>query len=204
MGREFCARISASGCVCADPRPDQELHGGDYSRMIAQHLRKGVSIQYRLHLSFGILLALACCSSPIGRAAQDGGTTRSESGCTLRIHVDGLRNSTGVVGSVIFKSPDGWPEDTKKAFRHGPTPIAPGQREATVVWEDLPPGDYGVAAIHDENRNHKLDRNLIGIPKEGFGFANNPHVVLSAPPFNSAIVHVGCPVTETTIHMQYK
>ncbi len=75
---------------------------------------------------------------------------------------------------------------------------------ATVLWENLPPGDYGVAAIHDENRNAKLDRNLIGIPKEGFGFGNNPHVGLSAPPFQSAIVHVGCPVTETTIHLQYR
>lgn len=125
-------------------------------------------------------------------------------GCTLRIHVDGLRNSTGVVGSVVFKSADGWPEDPNKAFRRGPTPILPGDRQATVVWEHLPPGDYGVAAIHDENRNAKLDRNLIGIPKEGFGFANNPHVGLSAPAFSSAVVHVGCPVTETTIHLQYR
>lgn len=124
--------------------------------------------------------------------------------CTLRLHVDGLRNSTGVVGSILFKSPDGWPEDKNKSFRHGPTPIAPNQRQATVVWNDLPPGDYGVAVIHDENRNAKLDRNLIGIPKEGFGFANNPHVGLSAPPFHAAIVNVRCPATDTNIHLQYK
>jgi len=118
--------------------------------------------------------------------------------------VDGLRNSNGVVGSTIFKSPAGWPEDNSKSFRHGPTSIAPGERQATVVWEHLPPGDYAVAAIHDENRNAKLDRNFIGIPKEGFGFANNPHVGLSAPPFGAAIVHVQCPTTETAIHLQYK
>jgi len=127
----------------------------------------------------------------------------SAPGCTLRIHVDGLRNSNGVVGSVIFKSPDGWPEDPKKAFRRGPTPIPDGRREATVVW-NLPPGNYAVAAIHDENRNAKLDRNFIGIPREGFGFANNPHVGLSAPPFHAAVVHVQCPSTETAIHLQYK
>jgi uncharacterized protein (DUF2141 family) len=140
---------------------------------------------------------------PANGVAQDG-ASNSEGSCTLRIHVDGLRNSTGVVGSVVFKSADGWPEDPKKAFRRGPTSIVPGDRQATVVWDHLPPGDYGVAAIHDENRNAKLDRNLIGIPKEGFGFANNPHVGLSSPPFPSAVVHVGCPVTETTIHLQYR
>ena len=173
------------------------------SAMMGRHLT-GVSIRRTFYSSCVILLGLASCLWPVGLAAQDGDATKTASGCTLRVHVDGLRNSIGVVGSVIFTSPDGWPEDTKKAFRHGPTPIPAGERSATVVWNDLPPGDYGVAAIHDENRNAKLDRNVIGIPKEGFGFANNPHVGLSAPPFQSAIVHVGCPVTETTIHLQYK
>ena len=74
----------------------------------------------------------------------------------------------------------------------------------TAVIEDVPPGEYGVVTIHDENKNRKLDRNFIGIPKEGFGFANNPHVGLSAPAFAMAMVHVSCPVTETNIHIIYK
>jgi uncharacterized protein (DUF2141 family) len=45
---------------------------------------------------------------------------------------------------------------------------------------------------------------MFGIPKEGFGFANNPHVALSAPAFKVALVHVLCPATETAIHLQYK
>lgn len=91
-----------------------------------------------------------------------------------------------------------------KALHHWPTPIAASAHEATAVMENLPPGDYGVVAIHDENKNRKLDRNFLGIPKEGFGFANNPHIVLSAPSYQAAIVHVTCPVTETTIHIIYK
>jgi uncharacterized protein (DUF2141 family) len=125
-------------------------------------------------------------------------------GCTLRIHVDGLRNSTGVVGAAIFASREGWPEDMSKTVHHWPTPIPPGASEATAIIENLPVGDYGIVAIHDENKNHKLDRNFIGVPKEGFGFANNPHVGLSAPSFDAAIVHVTCPVTEINIHMIYK
>lgn len=128
----------------------------------------------------------------------------TETDCTLRIHVDGLRNSTGVVGAAIFRSPDGWPEDMKKALNHWPTPIAPNAHDATAVMKNLPPGNYGVVAIHDENRNRKLDRNFLGIPKEGFGFANNPHVGLSAPSYQAALVHVTCPVTEINIHLIYK
>jgi uncharacterized protein (DUF2141 family) len=160
----------------------------------------------RMRLLRPCLLLSAVLLTASSTLADSAGITEnsSASNCVLRIHVNGLRNSKGVVGSVIFKSPDGWPEDIRKAFRTGPTPIAPRQRQATVVWHDLPPGVYGVAAIHDENSNAKLDRNLFGVPKEGFGFANNPHVGLSAPSFRQALVHVRCPTTDTTIHLQYK
>jgi uncharacterized protein (DUF2141 family) len=150
-----------------------------------------------LILGFFLVGSLACAQAgPQGANAA--------CGCTLRIRVDGLRNSTGVVGVAIFKTRDGWPEDMSKTVNHWPTPITPGAREATAVMQNLPPGDYGVVAIHDENKNHKLDRNFIGIPKEGFGFANNPHVGLSAPPFGAAIAHVACPVTDINIHLIYK
>jgi uncharacterized protein (DUF2141 family) len=118
--------------------------------------------------------------------------------------VDGFRNTRGNLGTILFSSSPGWPEDKSKAFRHGPAPIDKATRTAVAEWPNLLPGDYGVAVIHDENSNAKLDRNLIGIPKEGFGFANNPHVALTAPAFQQALVHVSCPVTETTIHLQYK
>ena len=125
-------------------------------------------------------------------------------GCTLRIHVDGLRNSTGVVGTVLFASPDGFPDKVSGAFRAGPTSIPAGQREVTAVWDRIPAGDYAVLALHDENANAKLDRNMFGWPKEGFGFANNPRIFLAPPPFQKAEIHVGCPVTEIAIHVLYK
>lgn len=162
-------------------------------------------------MSFTLLLALLAALTTASangdrgaQAASAGQSANHAAGCTLRIHVNGLRNSTGVVGAAIFKSREGWPEDMSKTVHHWPTPIEPGSREATAVMENLPPGEYGVVAIHDENRNRKLDRNFIGIPKEGFGFANNPHVGLSAPPFDAAIVHVTCPVTQIDIHIIYK
>lgn len=142
--------------------------------------------------------ALVVCSHALSQAKPVAG------GCSLRIHVDGLRNSNGVVGAAIFKTRDGWPEEMSKTVNHWPTPIAPGAHEATAVMDNLPAGDYGVVAIHDENKNSKLDRNFFGVPKEGFGFANNPHVGLSAPSFSAATVHVACPVTEINIHLIYK
>lgn len=153
---------------------------------------------YRISLGLALILG-----HRFPALAQTQAASPPDRRCTLRIHVDGLRNTTGVVGTELFTSPAGWPEDLAKSFRHGAVTIS-ADRTADLVLTDIPPGDYGVVALHDENRNRKLDRNLIGLPKEGFGFANNPHVGLSAPPFRAAIVHVGCPATETTIHIIYK
>jgi uncharacterized protein (DUF2141 family) len=125
-------------------------------------------------------------------------------GCILRIHADGLRNSKGVVGVLLFTSTVGWPEDISKTIRHEAISIKSGEPQATVVLNDVPPGEYGIVALHDENKNMKLDRNAFGWPKEGFGFANNPRVVFGPPAFKQAIIHVTCPATDTIIHMVYK
>lgn len=121
--------------------------------------------------------------------------------CTLQIHVTGFRNEKGKAGGTVFATPDGWPENNSKALVHGGFPIAGNQ--ATEEFQ-IPPGKYAVAVIHDENGNHKLDRNFLGIPKEGFGFANNPKVLLSAPPFQTAAIQVSCPLTQIEIHLIYK
>jgi uncharacterized protein (DUF2141 family) len=124
--------------------------------------------------------------------------------CTLRVHVDRLRNAKGVVGVLLFRTADGWPEDVTKSIRHEASPISASGLEATVVFAGVPADNYGVVALHDENKNMKLDKNLFGFPKEGFGFANNPHVGFGPPSFHAAMVHVECPVTETNIHIVYK
>lgn len=108
------------------------------------------------------------------------------------------------MGVLLFATPDGWPEDESKSFRGLAVPISEATRRATVLFNGIPPNDYGIVALHDENKNMKLDKNIFGWPKEGFGFANNPHVGLGAPGFRQALLHVTCPATETEIHIIYK
>lgn len=121
--------------------------------------------------------------------------------CKVLVHIDGFRNQKGDAGVTVFTSADGWPENNNKAFIHEGHPFS---GDKTTVELQLPPDRYAIAVLHDENSNHKLDRNMIGWPKEGFGFSNNPKVGLSAPSFDTAAMQVTCPVTETTIHLIYK
>lgn len=60
----------------------------------------------------------------------------------------------------------------------------------TVVFENLPAGDYAVSVIHDENGNGELDSNVVGIPKEGFAFGNNAMGAFGPPSFEKAKVVV--------------
>ena len=64
-------------------------------------------------------------------------------------------------------------------------------------------GVYAAALYHDENANGKIDRNGLGIPKEGFGFSNNPKIFMSAPGFKSVRFMAGPAATALRIRMKY-
>jgi uncharacterized protein (DUF2141 family) len=126
---------------------------------------------------------------------------RSQS-CSLTLHVDGFRNQKGVIGCAVFKNSKGWPEQDDDAFTRAAIPITSGT--AVLSFQHVPAGRYGIACLHDENANHHLDRNFFRIPKEGFGFANNPRVVFAPPSWREASVEVACPSTRVDIHLIYK
>lgn len=155
---------------------------------------------------FAVCAVLAALLSPLTQAQRAPGghyvdAVPGKPLCTLRIHVTGFRNNKGKAGGVVFASPAGWPEDQSKTVAQGGFTIH--DRQATEEFQ-MPPGRYAIAVIHDENENHKLDRNFFGIPKEGFGFANNPRVFLSAPPLQAAAIQVACPATDIQIRLIYK
>lgn len=60
------------------------------------------------------------------------------------------------------------------------------EEEARCDFEDIPPGTYAIAVIHDENMNGKLDTNWLGIPTEGYGFSNEEKGGAGVPSFSNA------------------
>ena len=48
---------------------------------------------------------------------------------------------------------------------------------------DLPKGTYGIRYFHDENDNNEMDRNVMGMPKEGYGFSNDAIGLFGPPGF---------------------
>ncbi len=101
-------------------------------------------------------------------------------GQTITARATNLRNDRGALQCTLFLDRKGYPDRPEQAVMTRRTAIAP-DRSAACVFEDVPPGEYALSAYHDENANDELDRNFLGIPKEGYGFSNNHTHALSAP-----------------------
>lgn len=75
--------------------------------------------------------------------------------------------------------------------------------QARCTFEEIPPGTYAIGVIHDENMNGELDTNLLGVPKEGYGFSNDARALLGAPTFAAASFPYDGRNLELTIELRY-
>lgn len=112
-------------------------------------------------------------------------------GPTLTIKVTGARNAKGRIGIALFQGEAGFPGDTSKALRVQQAEIDGKTLSAQVTLKDIPQGEYAVSVFHDENMNGKLDKNMLGIPKEGYGASNNPPQRMHASTFDEAKFTLG-------------
>lgn len=89
----------------------------------------------------------------------------------LNVSVNLLRNNRGHVLISLFRDCEGFPDKPHKAFRKVKADII--NQSAKFQFANLPAGNYTIAVLHDENDDMKMNTNLFGIPKEGYGFSNN-------------------------------
>jgi len=64
--------------------------------------------------------------------------------------------------------------------------LEPQAGTASVVFSDLPVGEYAIKLFYDVNANGKLDTNLLGIPSEPFGFSNDAPVSFGPAKWDAA------------------
>ena len=127
----------------------------------------------------------------------------AQSACPgIHVKILNIRNSTGTVACALFESPDGFPDEYLR-FATNVMVIKIRQAQARCDFEDIPPGTYAMAVVHDENMNGKLDTNWAGLPTEGYGFSNNAKAVLSAPSFSEASFTYDGQNVDMTMSLQY-
>lgn len=102
----------------------------------------------------------------------------------LRVQVKKLRNTNGHVLVSLFRNGEGYPDEPEKAYRKGKANIVNGN--AILLFSDLPPGEYEVAVLHDENDDQKMNKSWLGLPSEGYGFSNNVMGMFGPPDVSKA------------------
>jgi len=102
---------------------------------------------------------------------------------TLSIHISGISKIKGSLFIAIFRATDDFPVFGKQ-FK-GIVKEVEGKSQ-NYNFDNLPEGEYALAIYQDVNRNKILDKNLLGIPTEIYGFSNNARRNFSAPSFQEA------------------
>ena len=150
-------------------------------------------------IPFVIMLVSAGVS--IGTVHQEPANTCPSWGTSIHVHIHGIRNALGTIKAVLY-GPN--PEDFLVKGKKADKEREPAQKKSMTLCVAAPKeGQYAVVVYHDENDNHKFDRNWIGLPTEGFGVSNNPRFFLAPPAFEESAFEVKGELTKVDVEMKY-
>lgn len=163
----------------------------------------------RLDFKRFIACFMLCCTLPMmsvdrlaaqAQAAPTPAPAPARSTSTLTIRITGFRNANGKINIALFRDAVGFPSDRASAVASQRLEINPQTMSATAVFKDLPQGVYAVSVFHDENLTGKMEFDAQGIPRNGYGFSNNPDSSYGPPTPDQARFTVN--QAETTIEIK--
>lgn len=111
---------------------------------------------------------------------------------TLTIEIENIKNDTGTILIELLDS-------DKKQVANKIGIITNGN--STIIFDDLKFSNYAIRYFHDANENKKLDKNMLGVPKEGYGFSNNAYGSFKPKKFNKWLFRLS---ENTTITLKTK
>jgi len=99
----------------------------------------------------------------------------------LTINISDVEKGKGHLMIGIYASQ----EDYKSGKASFYTKVKALNGKEVAIFENLPNGEYAIKMYQDENDNNEMDFNMMGIPKEGYGFSNNVGM-FGAPEYKEA------------------
>lgn len=124
---------------------------------------------------------------------------RLTSAADLVVTVTDIRNGQGNIRFALYDKAEEFPRGER--FRGTDVAARPGSVQ--VEFRDIPAGTYALAIHHDENKDEEMNTYFLGIPKEGYGFANNARVIFGPPSFEAASFSMSEDRTEITLRARY-
>ena len=140
------------------------------------------------------LAALALGAATLAAAAP-------ASAGSVTITVTGLRNTDGVVRACLTTREDVFPRCIRDPKSH--RTVVRAANSLTIRFDNVEPGEYAIALLHDENEDGKANRVLGMAPKEGYGFSRDAPVHMAPPDWDDAVFTVGSGNQRMAIKMRY-
>lgn len=130
-----------------------------------------------------------------------GGFTVPAAANSVTITVTDLRSDEGVVRACLTTAEATFPRCDRDPDALRTTVQAAST--VTIRFTNVPPGEYAVAILHDENENGRADRVLGMAPREGYGFSRDAPVRMAPPDWDDAVFEMGSGAQRMTIRMRY-
>ncbi|MEO1496098.1 MAG: DUF2141 domain-containing protein [Planctomycetota bacterium] len=106
---------------------------------------------------------------------------QSPEGADLVVRATAFESTEGQATIILLNAETAWSQMMDDRSGENPAwkqhaavadrPIEAGA--AAVRFTGLQPGEYALMVFHDENANRKIDRNMMGMPKEEIGVSND-------------------------------
>jgi len=141
-------------------------------------------------LFLGVVFAALGCDSPHQPpAAIASPDTNGSEGLPVEVTISGFENHEGKCRVAAYESASSF-QDPEQAVDRSVLAIEGESVRWTFRWRggnrDQGDNQIAISAYHDRNDNGRLDKSLIGIPTDRYGFSNNPKRGYGPPKFDQA------------------
>ena len=100
----------------------------------------------------------------------------------VKVNITEVRSGKGKILLSVFRDSKSF--DDEKPYKNFVFDKKSLSKGSMSVIYNLEPGTYGFTLVDDEDNSNDLDKNMIGMPKEGFGFSNFFLEKLQKPSFD--------------------
>jgi uncharacterized protein (DUF2141 family) len=134
-----------------------------------------------------LIAVLAACTG--GPSAVKSTESRPAGAGSIEVSIQGVTSAKGTIWGSVYIAPEGFPNDKELAYTYA-SAHAVEAREGMLQLEfsEVPAGWFVVAILHDKDEDEELSMNRMGIPKEKYGFSQNPDSLWGPPTFDEAAV----------------
>ena len=141
---------------------------------------------------------LGCAGAPGAPVTPIPAPAAGAVGGPLSIQVTGLAVGKGYLNFEVV--------DSEQAWKASGNPVVAVRARVTAEkmrfdLHDVPPGKVAIRLFQDEDGDGKMNRNLVGVPTEGYGFSGKPSM-MGPPSFDDAAITRAA--TGTTVVLQVR